>query len=296
MKKMKNIKFIIGLCLTILVFTSCEKDNNEFGDIVAPANLEVAVEVVGQDDSNPYGDGSGVVNFTATANGAVSYKFIIDGIEDVVPSGIFAKSFFTVGTNTYDVTVLAYGVAGVSTSTTFTVEVLTTYTPPADLIEALTAGSSRTWRVKSEVPQHFGLGPVGGSVPCEWYGAGPEEKAGLGSYDDRWTFNIDGTVTHTTNGDIFGRTAQVYASLGDNGTGATDGADILNYQYGDYTENWNIIDPGQLSIALTGEAFFTYFTGGDHVYEIWDYNANELYLRTVDGASEFTWWTILIAE
>ena len=57
-----------------------------------------------------------------------------------------------------------------------------------------------------------------------------------------------------------------------------------------------ITDPGQVSINLTGNAFFTYYTGGNHVYEIWDYNENELYLKTVDGANEFTWWFVLIAE
>ena len=106
----------------------------------------------------------------------------------------------------------------------------------------------------------------------------------------------DGSITHVTNGTIFGRTAQVHADLGDNGTGTTDGADILNYEYADYTESWVITDPGQVSINLTGNAFFTYYTGGSHVYEIWDYNENEMYLRTIDGAGEFTWWTILVAE
>ena len=106
----------------------------------------------------------------------------------------------------------------------------------------------------------------------------------------------DGTINHVTNGTIFGRSAQVYADLGNNGTGGEDGADILNYEYADYTENWNIIDPGQISIKLTNQAFFTYYTGGNHTYELWDYNENELYIRTVDGAGEFTWWMILVAE
>ena len=165
-----------------------------------------------------------------------------------------------------------------------------------NLTNLLTGGSSKTWRVKSEAVKHFGLGPVGGVVPCEYYGAGPDDKVGTGIYDDRWTFNSDGTLNHMTNGTIFGRSAQVYADLGNNGTGSEDGADVLNYEYADYTENWNIINPGQISIKLTNNAFFTYYTGGSHTYELWDYNENELYIRTVDGAGEFTWWMILVAE
>ena len=164
----------------------------------------------------------------------------------------------------------------------------------ASLTNLLTGGSSKTWKVKSDVGQHFGLGPVGGLIPCEWYGAGPDEKVGTGMYDDRWTFNSDGTIHHITNGTIYGRSAQVYAELGNNGTGSEDGADLYNYIYSDYYSNWNFTNPGQISINLTGNnGFFGYYTGGSHSYELWDYTDNELYLRTVDGAGEFTWWFIL---
>lgn len=293
---MKNLKYFISLSLSLLFFTACEEDTYEFGEITTPTNLAVTVDVVGLDAENPNGDGSGVVNIVATADDAISYKFIFNGAEEMVASGVLEKTFYAVGLNSYDLTVVAYGTAGSPTSTTLSIEVLATYTPPAELVLALTGGSSKTWRVKSEVDAHFGLGPVGGLIPCQYYPAPAESKVGTGTYDDRWTFNSDGTLNHMTNGNIFGRTAQVFADLGDNGTGSEDGADILNYEYADYTENWNIIDPGQLSIKLTNNAFFTYYSGGDHTYELYDYNENELYIRTVDGAGEFTWWMILVAE
>ena len=261
------------------------------------SNLQVNVDIVGVDDLNPYGDGSGVVNFAATANNAISYEFIINGESaGITTGGILQRTFYTVGVNNYDIVVVANGTAGSASSIALSIEVLATYEPPADLVAALTGGGSKTWRVQSEAQNHFGLGPPGGLISCEWYGAGPEEKTGTGSYDDRWIISSDRSIIHVTNGTIFGRTAQVHADLGDNGTGATDGADILNYEYADYTENWVITDPGQVSINLTGNAFFTYYTGGSHVYEIWDYNENELYLKTIDGAGEFTWWFVLIAE
>ena len=294
---MKYLKYISILFISLIVFTACEQENYEFGPITTPSNLEVSFDIVGADENNPYGDGSGLVNFIATANNAINYQFIIDGETAAVSSsGVFQRTFYNIGVNTYDIVVLATGTAGNASSAALTIEVLATYTPPGALIQALTGGSSRTWRVKSEVPNHFGLGPVGGTDPCQWYGAGIEEKTGVGAYDDRWVINSDGTIDHITNNDIFGRAAQVFADLGDNGTGGVDGDDILNYQFADYTENWVITDPGQVSINLTGNAFFTYYSGGNHVYEIWDYNENELYLKTVDGANEFTWWFVLIAE
>jgi hypothetical protein len=294
---MKYLKYISILFISLIVFTACEQDNYEFGPITTPSNLEVSFDIVGADENNPYGDGTGIVHFIATANNAINYQFIIDGETAAVSSsGVFQRTFYNLGVNTYDIVVLATGTAGNASSTALSIEVLATYTPPEALIQALTGGSSKTWRVKSEVSNHFGLGPVGGTTPCEWYGAGVEEKAGVGAYDDRWVINSDGTIDHITNNDIFGRAAQVFADLGDNGTGGVDGDDILNYQFADYTDNWVITDPGQVSINLTGNAFFTYYTGGNHVYEIWDYNENELYLKTVDGANEFTWWFVLIAE
>ena len=294
---MKYLKYISILFISLIVFTACEQENYEFGPITTPSNLEVSFDIVGADENNPYGDGSGIVHFIATANNAINYQFIIDGETAAVSSsGVFQRTFYNLGVNTYDIVVLATGTAGNASSTALSIEVLATYTPPEALIQALTGGSSKTWRVKSEVSNHFGLGPVGGTTPCEWYGAGVEEKIGVGAYDDRWVINSDGTINHITNNDIFGRAAQVFADLGDNGTGGVDGADILNYQFADYTDNWVITDPGQVSINLTGNAFFTYYTGGNHVYEIWDYNENELYLKTVDGANEFTWWFVLIAE
>ena len=294
---MKNLKYLSILFLSLVVLTACEEDSYEFGPIISPSNLQVNIDIVGTNVENPFGDGSGIVNFTATANNAISYEFIINGETiAITTSGILQQAFYTVGVNSYDGVVIATGTAGNSTSLAFSFEVLATYEPPAELIQVLTGGGSKTWRVKSEVTNHFGLGPVGGTEPCQWYGAGVEEKTGTGSYDDRWIISSDGTINHITNGTIFGRTAQVHADLGDNGSGGQDGADILNYEYADYTENWVITDPGQVSINLTGDAFFTYYTGGNHIYEIYDYNENELYLKTVDGATEFTWWFILIAE
>jgi hypothetical protein len=305
---MKYLKYYLSiLFLSLIVLTSCEQENYEFGPISTPSNLEVSFDIVGADENNPYGDGSGVVHFIATANNAINYQFIIDGETAAVSSsGVFQRTFYNIGVNTYDIIVLATGTAGNASSTAFSIEVLATYTPPAALIQALTGGSSKTWRVKSEERDHLGLGPVGGAIPCEYYGAGIDEKIGVGVYDDRWVINSDGTVNHITDGPdpnseeesgtIFGRAAQVFVDLGDNGSGDVDVFDILNYQYANYTENWVITDPGQVSINLTGNAFFTYYTGGNHVYEIWDYNENELYLKTIDGANEFTWWFILIAE
>ena len=313
MKKMKNLKNIFTLLLGVLFLTvSCQDDEATVGDFLTPTNLEVTAVIVGQDADNPNGDGSGVVNFSASADDTISYRFVHEGNEKTDTAGTASFTFSTLGLNTYTVNVIAFGTGGISTATTITVDVLATYSAPDDLKTILYGFdpsnpdmmTSKTWRVKSSQQGHFGLGPIGGNVPAEWYGAGPEEKAGVGMYDDRYVFSSDGTFTFITDntnddpttdvsGTVFGRIGQV-EDLGGSG-GTVDGSDLENLPYDDFSESYVLIAPqGVESISLTGNAFIGYYTGGSHTYEIFDRSVpNELVLRTTDGNNEFDWWFVI---
>ncbi|MDG1245957.1 MAG: PKD domain-containing protein [Polaribacter sp.] len=304
MKNLKNIYFL--LFSAMMAFYGCQEDEYSFGDIVTPSNIQITAEIVGADAANPYGDGSGVVNFAATADNAVSYKYVFNGEETVSLSGNNSINFSSLGVNTYTVTVVASGTAGVSSSKSIEVEVLSTYAPPVDLIAKLygydpadpTAVTSRTWKVHSTKNKHFGLGPVGGQVLTEWYGAGPDEKAGTGMYDDRFTFSSDGTFTHVTNGTVFGRDPYIVNDLGPNASGNVNGADIENYAFDDYAASWTLTAPGGIeTISLSGTAFLGYYTGGNHQYQIFDRETpNEMILKTTDANAEFDWWFIITLE
>src|SRR5690606_5841579 len=254
---MKNLKYLhVFFLLASIMMVGCQEDDASMGDIIAPSNLQLSAEVARADAEHPYGDGSGVVNFKASANNALTYKIIAPESQQLTPSG-FASIPFTSpnsGIFNYRVVVIAYGTGGISSSTSIDVEVFVDYSPPADLLELLYGDGSKTWRIKSEKAGHFGLGPVGGNIPSEWYGAGPEEKAGVGMYDDRYIFNSDGTFTHITNntnddpvtdtsGTVFGR-KNLVDELGGPGGGTVEGDDVFNYPYNDYTENWQISAPG----------------------------------------------------
>ena len=143
---MKRINFLL-IALSLFIFTSCEQEDYEFGDILSPTNLTISATLQGADADNPYGDGSGYVTFTATAADAITYKFIQDGVEYMVPSGVFTTRFTNTGVHVYSVEVIASGTAGVMSNGSTSVEVLYTFEPPADLVEALTTGS---WRVMAE--------------------------------------------------------------------------------------------------------------------------------------------------
>jgi hypothetical protein len=294
---MKNIKHIMTFLLIALIFSSCAEENYEFGDIVTPTGLTITPEIVGADADNPYGDGSGVVNIKATANNAITYKFIYNGQETVAPSGKLTYNFGNSGVRKYTITAVANGTAGVSSSTTIEFEVLVVYTPPAELVTTLTSNSSRRWRIKAEAKPHFGLGDVGGSVIAGIFSADPNTKANTGMYDDRFTFNVDGTFTHDTgiDGFVFGREVLIEEL---NGTGGVqDGRDFIQYPYPDQVGQYTLSAPNNVeTISLSGLGFIGYYTGGNHQYRIFSRSANEMVLSTADGNGQFEWWFVLVPE
>ena len=295
---MKNIKFYFKTVFIALatLLVGCEEENYEFGDLITPTNLVVNAEIVGASAENPNGDGSGVVNFTATADDVITYKYIHEGSEKMAPAGTESYSFGKTGLHKYAVTVIAIGVGGVGSSTTVEVEVLATYSPPADLLEMLTGGSSRTWRLKAEAAGHFGVGPADSEDPV-WWSADPFAKDGLGAYDDRMTFNIDGSFTYVTNGDMYGKADPMAEDLdGDQGLEPNGDAEYENYPYGDFTDTWSLSAPGgQETLTFAGLGYHGFYVGGDHSYVILSRSENEMSIRTV-GKDGNGWFGILIAE
>ena len=169
MKKL-DIIFKTLMSLTIVIFiTSCEidsfaeSDEHSFGDIVAPSNVQVTADIKGQDADTPNGDGSGVVDFTVTAENAISYKFVYNGMEQLQADGTTTMNFTSLGVNKYTVVAIAVGVGGTTSSQAISVEVLVSYTPPAELIDALTSG---TWKLSKDEGGHLGVaaGIGGGGI------------------------------------------------------------------------------------------------------------------------------------
>lgn len=178
---------LLVITFGILIFSiSCQKDQYDLGELVSPTNVTLSYEIVGADAENPNGDGSGMVEFTATANNAITYSFDFgDGTDKKTSaSGKVTKQFSVTGVNTYNVTVNAIGTGGVTSSKADQVEVLSTF-EDAEALEFLTGGSSKTWYWAYDQPGHVGLGPVSedyGNLDFTWpnwwsIGANDEEKA-----------------------------------------------------------------------------------------------------------------------
>lgn len=304
---MKNLKYAIYSLATIfLVATGCQDEDQEFGDILAPTNIQVNIDKQGADAANPNGDGSGRVNFTASADNATSFHYIIQDITKLAQGGRVTHDFTLLGENTYTITIIAFGTGGSATTMSIDVDVLSLYAPPEELVQMLYGNGSRVWRVKDEAPNHFGLGPVGGD-PFSYYGANPGDKAGVGMYDDRYIFNEDGGFTHITNtfnddpiedttGTIIGREVLINELVEGSG-GFPNGADIENYDLSDYQGQHTITAPsGVETLTLTGTSFIAYYVGGNHSYVILSRSENEMVLKTTDGNNEFDWGFTLIAD
>lgn len=196
----KKIILKIVFLFTILLMTGCQKDDFTFGSIDAPTNLKVTAEIVGKTTDTPYGDGSGSVKFTATADDVISYKYVYtDGSSDNAPNGKVTKRFTKTGVNTYTVTVIAFGKGGSASNTTIDVEVQSDFSDD-QAVQLLTGGTSKKWYWAAGEPGHLGVGQNDGDAEknfyANYYQAGAFEKAASPNssclYDNVLTFSLDG--------------------------------------------------------------------------------------------------------
>ena len=292
---MKSIKFL-KIIFFLFIFNSCQEDDYEFGNIISPSNLIVDVIIQGTDNDNPNGDGSGNVTFVATADNAITYKFISNGVEYMQPSGVFSTTFTNTGIFSYEVIIIASGIAGETTQVNASAEVLYTYEPPEELVNALTTGS---WRVMAEANGHIGVHDPGSfhdgvdTFP-EWYSASPFQQANTGMYDDRIIFLSDGSAQFLTQGFIFGdATALENDFTGNQGLTPNQYNEHQYYPADDFSFSWSISenDDGYLVLNFSGNGFTGNYVGGNHQYVITHRNSDstELYLKTI-GLDTNAWY------
>ncbi|OYU79442.1 MAG: laminarinase [Flavobacterium sp. BFFFF1] len=287
----------------IFAFAGCQDDEHNFGNVNAPGNLQVATEIVGQDADNPNGDGSGFVNFTATATDAISYKYIFsDDTNAISGSGELSKRFTQPGLHTYTVTVLANGTGGVSTSTSFEITVQSNFKDD-EAVQFLTGGSSKKWYWAASELGHLGVGPNSDNAAQNYFGfyyqAQPFEKAGSPDssclYDNELTFSLDGTTLKyqlDNGGRTFFNTA--FLSVG-GGSGSSD----LCLNYDASGVKTVTLSPSESIVPanLKRGTAMTFSDGGfmgyyiqQSTYEIMSITENRMVVRAVMGGNEALAW------
>ncbi len=118
------------ICVGLLAIFACSSESNADDDInqnipdpIIPSNLVLDINIFGQTDSNPNGDGSGLITCSAYADNAINYEFRFGGgVTEQSLNGQVEYSFNNEGVNSYTIYVYAYSSTGHSTSTFQTFE------------------------------------------------------------------------------------------------------------------------------------------------------------------------------
>ncbi|WP_294822479.1 glycoside hydrolase family 16 protein [uncultured Flavobacterium sp.] len=194
----KILKPFAALLALLMLVIACQDDDKTFGDLVAPTNLALTYDVVGKSAEFPNGDGSGKIVLKATADNAITFKFLVEGVEKgTAAGGVFPYSVETQGVNSYEVTVIAYGKGGVATTGSFMVEDILLNFEDDETKQLLTGGGSKVWYIAAAEQGHLGIGPNtpdGGNNWPSWYSAAPFEKAGAEVsscfYNSKFTFSL----------------------------------------------------------------------------------------------------------
>ncbi len=295
---MKYFKIIFSLLAISLMFYSCQDDDLTLGTILVPSNLQVVTEISD--------DGSGEVAFQATANDALTYKFIFsDGTSAVSAGGDVVKRFTRVGLNSYLVTVVAYGKGGVSSSKSIEVEVRSDFNDP-DTKQLLTGGSSKTWYIASAVPGHLGVGQNvnddGPIVDGGGFFSGPPNFGPECFYDDEMTFSLNENDEILYEYKNFGVTFfnwQFTLQFGGNGVQFVDecldftttGTKALSLVPATSGIDEQRSTGTVLDIADNG--FISYYIGQNQ-YEVLSITENKMSLRAVQGNDNFLVWYLIL--
>lgn len=312
MKKLKNIYII--LFSLMIAFYGCQENDYDFGSITTPSGIQITAEIVGQDANNPYGDGSGKVNFTAVASNASSYVYYFDGVVDTKngPSGVYnGKVLSKPGINTYTVIVKANGTGGASSTASIEIEVYSAFSDvqAENFLSGANIGDSKKWYWQADKSLHVGLGPVtddygNGEFAYEawWNGikAWDSEKSCM--YDNEFVF------TRTANGLTFEQTVGpafvpgTYA--GDLGVGgdqchdasvATKMFGVKNVTFAPSTSKaategtYNNAPYRGTTFEISDGGFMGWLVGSS-TYDIISITNDELIVRIIQAGDGFAWY------
>ena len=315
---MKNFKNIYIVLFSMLIaFYGCQENDSSFGDIVTPSNIVITAEIVGQDTSDPalaYGDGSGKVNFTATASDASSYVYYFDGIVDTEngPSGVYDNKFLSKsGINTYTVVVKANGTGGASSTASINIEVYSAFSDvdSENFLSGANVGDSKKWYWQADKDVHVGLGPVtddygNGEFAYEawWNGikAWDTEKSCM--YDNEFVFTrtADGITFEQTVGPAFipGTYSGELGVTGDtchDETVATDMFGVKNVSFSPSTSlaatkgSYNNAPYSGTTFKISDGGFMGWLVGAS-TYDIISITNDELIVRIIQKGDGFAWY------
>lgn len=307
--KTKIIHKLSAVFAALLVLGGCSEPEHSFGDLAAPSNVVVNAEIVGQNEDNPYGDGSGEVIVSVDADNAMTYQidFGTSSSLNLVPfDGEITRRYTTTGVNDYTITVVVYGKGGMATNVVEEITVRSDFDPAPEIVENLTGNSSKTWVVDNSIAGHFGVGPWSdGSASPEWYSAGVNEKADCCNcfYTASFTFIKEGENSFSLDVDTpdgaFTKTGDLTSLPGIPASGE-EGC----YDYSGGTSEFSFVPAStslppsagstSTSISLAGNETFIGYGAVLKEYEILEITPESLYLRVQGTETGNAWYLKLV--
>jgi hypothetical protein len=291
-----HIKLFTRLLLAALVVMSgCSKEEYSLGDTTPPAKPTVNIVVDGKDATHPDGNGTGNVAVTITPEKAINYR--VDFGDGQTPQTSTVNSFpykyKHTGIKKFTVTVTVFGKAGSSNSYSQEISVYRAFEPDPAFVTMLTNNGTKKWRVDKDNPGHLGVSDANTNWPA-WWAAGPNEKAGLGIYDDVYTFTAAGNVfTHETNNDMFGG-KEYFKDFDPTLTGTGDYT-LTGPKAGAYTETFSYDGDKATNteyIVFSGKGHLGMYKGV-HRYQVLERTATQMTLRCLQDPG--AWYVKIIA-
>ncbi|MDX5438275.1 MAG: PKD domain-containing protein [Pontibacter sp.] len=204
---MRNNRFrtrlysFLAMGLLMGMFTACTPDESDAGLGPVPTSEMV------QFTATPNADISNIVTFTNETPGA--FRAIWDFGNGAVAEGQQVEGAFAVeGDYTVKLTVFTSNGYAVNTKTIHIDQTNVSMLNREDY-NFLTGGADdadgKTWVIEKGFKGHLGVGDATAPNPsANWWAASPNEKAGVGLYDDEMTFKLEGfSYTYKNNGDTY---------------------------------------------------------------------------------------------
>lgn len=290
-----NYKYNLLLLIVVLIsIWSCTKRDYSFGEIKTPTNLQLEASVVGVNNTNPDGDGSGEVEIIAKAEGAIAYRIDYgDGTTEMIQGGSFQHKYHSPGTNNYTITLNAIGKGGITSTISKDIKVFVLFAIPEAILEAFTGPSgTKIWVTDKEAMGHFGVGPTTDFLPI-WYEAPPNTREAC-AYDDEITFKKDElnriSISVDNKGTSFsiGAAAPVYGANGGDDCYNIDagGSKLLTFM--NATSNSTPSQSTRIQFVVPGNGIINFGTGGN-TYEIIAASENQIFLRSI-GSDGNAWY------
>jgi hypothetical protein len=290
-----NFKNLAIVCVaSLFALVGCKKEDKTFGDLTPPGKPSIAVEIVGATTADPTGDGSGKVIVTVTSANAINYKvdFGDGAVSDVSTNNTAEHTYSFTGVKDFTITAIATGRAGLASTDSTAITIMKSYQPSPEFVTQLTNDGSKTWRVDSTAYGHFGVGPAS-SYYSDWWSANANDKAGLGIYDDQYTFTSTRSFTHTTNNSIFGKGE--FLTDFDPTLTATGDYTLTGPTAANYTESFGYDGSAtEEYIVFTSKGHMGLYLG-THRYLILSRTATNMWLRYI-GKDGNSWYVRIKAE